>query len=229
MEEKRQNEDANGVIEEEKINTVAQKRTAKQALVAYFTATRIAYMAIFTALSYALRFWEFALLPGTPIAFLKLDFSNIFPLLGGFALGPVAGMIIGILKEVLWMFFSSTFGVGEIANIVIMLPFVLIPSIAYKYRKGIKSVLLFTSIGCIAQVIWSFPANWLLNFPVFVGFNWKFGMSFFINNYIWGWVMLFNLIKAVVIAVIVLLIYKPLSRLIKLTNEKFTKKCKKAK
>lgn len=225
MEQERQKENAEGV--EEVIDTVAQKRTAKQKFAEYFTATRIAYIAIFTALSYALRFWEFSLLPTSPIAFLKLDFSNIFPLLGGFALGPVAGMVIGILKEVLWMFFSSTFGVGEIANIVIMLPFVLIPTIAYKWRKGIKSVLLFTSIGCIAQVIWSFPANWLLNFPVFVGFNWKFGMSFFINDYIWGWVMLFNLIKAVSIAVIVLLIYKSVSRLIKLTNEKFTKRKKK--
>lgn len=209
---------------EETLNKVEQKRTAKQVLSEYFTATRIAYIAIFTALSYALRFLEFALLPGTPISFLKLDFSNIFPLLGGFALGPLAGMIIGVLKEVLWIFFSSTFGVGEIANIIMMLPFVLIPTIAYKRHKGIKSVIIFITIGCIAQVIWSFPVNWLFNFPVFVGFNWPFGMAFFINNYVWGWVMLFNLIKAVSISVIVLLIYKSVSKLIKLTNEKFSKR-----
>lgn len=227
--EEEQIKNAEGGVEEENLHTVVQKRTAKQVLAEYFTATRIAYIAIFTALSYALRFLEFSLLPGTPIAFLKLDFSNIFPLLGGFALGPVAGMTIGILKELLWIFFSTTYGVGEIANIVIMLPFVLIPSIAYKYRKGIKSVIVFISIGCIAQVIWSFPVNWLLNFPVFVGFNWKFGMSFFMGSYVWGWVMLFNLIKSVSIAVIVLLIYKSISQLIKLTNDKFTKISKKEK
>lgn len=207
-------------MEQEQTNTVVQNRTAKQALAEYFTATRIAYIAIFTALSYGLRFLEFSLLPAIP--YLKLDFSNIFPLLGGFALGPVAGMTIGILKELLWMFFSSTFGVGEIANIVIMLPFVLIPSIAYKWRKGIKSVLVFITIGCIAQVIWSFPVNWLLNFPVFVGFNWELGMSTFMG--VWYWVILFNLIKAVSISVIVLLIYKSVSQLIKFTNEKFTKR-----
>ena len=206
----------------EQLNTVEKERTTKG--MQYFTATRIAYIAIFTALSYALRFLEFALLPGTPISFLKLDFSNIFPLLGGFALGPLAGMIIGVLKEVLWIFFSTTFGVGEIANIIMMLPFVLIPTIAYKSHKGIKSVIVFTAIGCIAQVLWSFPVNWLFNFPVFVGFDWPFGMSFFINNYVWGWVMLFNLIKAVSISVIVLLIYKSVSKLIKLTNEKFSKR-----
>ena len=210
-------------MEGEKLNTSPQKRSVKEVISGYFTATRIAYMAVFTALSYALRFWEFSLLPAVP--FLKLDFSNLFPLLGGFALGPVAGMTIGILKEVLWMFFTTTAGVGELANIIIMLPFVLIPSIAYKYRNGIKSVLVFISIGCIAQVLWSFPVNWLLNFPVFLMFDWPGGMSFFMS--VWYWVMLFNLIKAVVIAVIVLLIYKSVSRLIKLTNEKFTKNKKK--
>lgn len=198
------------------------KKSAKEALVNYFTATRMAYMAIFTAISFALRFWEIPLLVGTPVSFLKLDFSNIFSLIGGLALGPVAGMIIGILKEVLWIFFSTTMGVGELANIIIMLPFVLIPSITYKYRKGIKSVLIFLTLGCIGQVIWSFPVNWLLNFPVFVGFNWPLGMSMFIQT--WYWVMLFNLIKVFVLAIIVLLLYKSISRLIKLTNAKFTKK-----
>lgn len=200
----------------------AKKRAAiKQ----YFTATRIAYIAIFTALSYALRFWEFSLLPGTPVTFLKLDFSNIFPLIGGFALGPVAGMTIGILKEALWIPFSTTVGVGELANILIMVPFVLIPSIAYKYRKGFKSVLVFISIGCLCTVVWSFPINWLLNFPVFLQFNWQGGMSFFMS--VWYWVMLFNLIKYVVIAVIVIAVYKSISQLIKLTSEKFEKRAKK--
>lgn len=219
-----ENKEANAPDGAEQLNKVGQKRTAKQVMAEYFTATRIAYIAIFTALSYALRFWEITLLPNSPIYFLKLDFSNIFPLLGGFALGPVAGMTICIFKELLWIFFSSTFGVGEIANIIMTLPFVLIPSIAYKFHKGIKSVIMFIAIGCIAQVLWSFPVNWLFNFPVFVGFDWPFGMSFFLNDYVWGWVMLFNLIKAVSISVIVLLIYKSVSNLIKLTNEKFSKR-----
>lgn len=201
---------------------VKHNKSVKEVLANYFTATRIAYMAIFTALSYVLRFLEFVILPGTPVAFLKFDFSNMFPLIGGFALGPVAGMTIGVLKEVLWMFFSTTAGVGEIANIIIMLPFVLIPTIAYKYHKGIKSVLIFVAIGCICQVLWSFPVNWLLNFPVFLSFNWKLGMAVFMQS--WYWVMLFNLIKSVIIAVVVLLLYKSISRLIKLTNDKFTKK-----
>lgn len=186
----------------------------------YFTATRIAYIAVFTALSYALRFWEIPLLPAVP--FLKLDFSNIFPLIGGFALGPVAGMAIGVLKEALWMPFSTTVYVGELANIIVMAPFVLIPSIAYKRRKGFKSVLLFLALGCAAQVLWSFPVNMFLNFPAFLGFNWPGGMSFYLS--VWYWVILFNFIKDVALSVIVLLVYKSISQLIKFTNRKLAKK-----
>lgn len=186
----------------------------------YFTATRIAYIAVFTALSYALRFLEFPIFP--QVNFLKMDFSNLFPLIGGFALGPVAGMTIGILKEALWIFSSTTMGVGELANIIVMLPFVLIPSIAYKYRKGLKSVIIFLSLGCIMQVIWSIPVNWLLNFPVFVGFNWPLGMSSYAE--LWPWVTLFNLVKVVALAVVVMAVYKPVSGLIKYTNKKFAPK-----
>lgn len=210
------------VEQSEAIEAGNDRKKKRTGFTGYFTATRMAYMAVFTAFSYALRFWEIPLLPGTPVSFLKLDFSNIFPLIGGYALGPVAGVIIGVLKEVLWIFFTTTAGVGELANILILLPFVLIPTIVYKYRKGIKSVIIFLIIGCAVQVVWSFPVNWLLNFPVFLGFDWKRGMSFFIEN--WYWVILFNAIKAVIIAVITILVYKPISNLIKLTNAKFSKK-----
>ncbi len=85
------------------------------------------------------------------------------------------------------------------------------------------------SIACAVRVLWSFPVNWLLNFPVFVGMNWEVGMSAFIK--VWYWAMLFNLIKTVALAVTTLLLYKPLSKLIMLTSEKFAsvgKKHKKA-
>ena len=224
MEQAQNNQEQTQVKEQVETAEREEPTNKRQAIKQYFTATRIAYIAIFTALSYALRFWEFSLLPAVP--FLKLDFSNIFPLIGGFALGPVAGMTIGILKEALWMPFSSTVCAGELANILIMVPFVLIPSIAYKHRKGFKSVLVFISIGCISTVIWSFPVNWLLNFPVFLQFNWQGGMSFFMS--VWYWVILFNLIKYVVIDVIVIAVYKSISRLIKLTSEKFENKTKKS-
>ncbi|MBD5584981.1 MAG: ECF transporter S component [Clostridia bacterium] len=196
----------------------AKKLSVKDTLKNYFTATRIAYIAIFTALSFVLRFLQFSFLPAVP--YLQLDFSDTFVLVCAYALGPVAGMITGVLKEVIYgICFTSTSFVGELANILIMLPMVLIPSILYKKHKGIKSVLIGLTIGGIVRVIWCFPVNWLLNFPAFLGFNWELGMAMFIK--VWYWAELFNLIKTVALAVTTLLLYKPLSKLIKLTNAKF--------
>jgi riboflavin transporter FmnP len=184
----------------------------------YFTATRITYIAVFTALAYVLYLFDFSILPA--VTFLKIDFSNTFVMIAGFALGPVAGVIVGILKELIHaLTVSQTVGVGELANIIVMLPYVLIPAIVYKKHKGIKIVLITLAIGCVAQTLMSIPVNYFINFPFFFGFNWEAGMSYYIS--VWYWVVLFNLIKTVLISVAVVLIYKPLSRLIHLTNKKF--------
>jgi len=206
------------------VKTVKSKKSVGEALKGYFTATRIAYTALFTALSFVLRLLQFAVLPAVP--YLKLDFSDVFVLICAYALGPVAGIIAGVLKEAIYgIFFTSSAFVGELANILMLLPFVLIPSILYKKHKGIKAVLAGLVISCVVRVLWSFPVNWLLNFPVFVGFNWELGMNTFIE--VWYWAMLFNLIKTVIVAAVAMILYKPLSNLIKLTNDKFEKSRKK--
>ncbi len=202
-----------------------QKQKIGEAFKNYFTATRMAYLAVFTAIAYVLYmpFLEFPIIPAVP--FLKVDFSNSFVMIAGFALGPVAGVVVGILKEILHaLTFSQTVGVGEIANVLIMLPYVLIPSVIYKKRKGIKTVLITLAIGCLCQVIWSIPVNYLLTFPFFLiayagAPDWAAGMDFYLS--VWYWAVLFNFVKTVLITAAVLLIYKPLSRLIKLTNAKY--------
>lgn len=186
-------------------------------------------MAIFTALSYVLYlpYLEFSLIPAVP--FLKVDFSNTFVLISGLSLGPVAGVIVGVLKELIHaLTFSSTSGVGELANILIMLPYVLVPSLLYKKYKGIKAVLAMLGMCCILQALWSIPVNYLLTFPFFLlAFHfpgvetWLDGMNYYLT--VWYWAVLFNLIKTVLVTAAVLLLYKPLSKLINLTRQKFEK------
>lgn len=199
---------------------VTQKQSKGAVFKQYFTARRIAYIATFTALSFALRFLQFPILPAVP--FLKFDFSDAFILICAYALGPVAGIISGVMKEVIYgIAFTGSAFVGEIANIIILIPFILIPSIIYKKHKGIKSVLLWLSVACIVRTIWSIPVNMFLNFPAFVGFNWELGMKTFVK--VWHWATLFNLIKNIILAVVVMLLYKSVSRFINLINSKFDK------
>ena len=217
------------VAESTETQAEPKKRRIGEVFANYFTATRISYLAVFTALSFILRlpWFEFYIIPAVP--FLKVDFSGVFVMIAGFSLGPVAGVVVSVLKELIYaLSFSQSIGVGELANILIMLPYILIPTILYKKYKGIKAVLITVSIGCVAQVIWSIPVNYLLTFPFYMNlyahYSWPEGMEFYLS--VWYWAVLFNFVKTVMITAAVLIIYKPLSRLIKLTNAKFTKRKK---
>ncbi len=206
------------------MQTVARQRTAGEKFAGYFTATRISYIAIFTALSYILGLLDFSVIPA--VSFLKVDFSNTFVMIAGFSLGPVAGTIVAVLKELLHAItFGQTAFVGELANILLVLPYMLIPAIVYRKHKGIKVVIVTLILGCVAQCIVCIPVNYLLNFPAymmaFTGCSWKEGMDFFLD--VWYLALAFNAIKTVLVSVATLIIYKPLSKLIKLTAAKFDK------
>lgn len=204
-----------------------RKKSFGERMKEYFTATRISFLAVFTALAFILRlpWFEFYIIPA--VSFLKIDFSGVFVMIAGFALGPVAGIVVSVLKEILYgVAFSQTVGVGEAANVLIMLPYILIPTICYKKFKGIKAVLITLAAGSVIQVIWSVPVNYLLTFPfylnLYAGMPWTDGMSFYLS--VWYWAVLFNFVKTVLISAVTLIIYKPLSKLIKLTNAKLRKR-----
>lgn len=222
-EEEMRQDDTSEVSAEESAGKQTEASGKGKAFKEYFTATRMAFLAVFTALSYVLSLFDFPLLPGTPVTFLKLDFSNVFVMLSGFALGPVAGCIVAVLKELIHaLTVGQTAFVGELANVLMVLPYMLIPAIVYKKHKGIKVVIVTLILGCIAQCLVSLPVNYLLNFPAFMaafGGSWKGGQELFIQT--WYWALLFNFIKTVIISVVTLVVYKPLSLLIKKTNERF--------
>lgn len=198
---------------------------ARAVLREHFSAPRLAYMALFTALAYVVTFLEFPIFPATP--FLKLDFSNVFFLIEGFIFGPVEAIVSIGIKECLSLIDSQTAGVGELANFIMSTAYILVPAIAYRFLKGRKWVSLFLVIACIVQIGASMLVNRYINYPFYgslFGFD---GAAMFRET--WLFVMLFNLIKSVAIGLVVFLIYKPLSKLIRATDLRFQKRMQKAK
>ena len=189
---------------------------AKEILQSHFRATNIAYMALFTALAFAVTFLEFPIFPA--VDFLKLDFANVFFMIEGFIFGPVEAVISILVKELLCWAKSSTGGVGEIANFIMSTAYILVPSVVYRFKKGKWWVALYLGIACLVQIGVSFLVNRYINFPVF-GALWNFdGVELF--NSLWPFVIYFNIIKSVAVSLLVFVIYKPLSRFIKMTSEK---------
>jgi riboflavin transporter FmnP len=86
-------------------------------------------MALFTAIGVILSFIEFPLIPG--VDFLKYDASAVSALFSGFAYGPVAGCIVGVLIALIHAFDGNI--AGAIMNSGIIIAFVLPASLAYKY------------------------------------------------------------------------------------------------
>jgi riboflavin transporter FmnP len=181
---------------------------------------------VLAAASTILRFLEtpLPLIPG----FLKIDFSNIPALIGGFALGPVAGTAILLIKNLLYLPATQTGGVGEIADFVISLTLVLPAALFYKYRKNRKGAIIGMATG---SAVMSFVAAPLMNYFVLIPF---YAMMFFgasvdaiINvaaavnpgiTSVWTYIIYavvpFNIIKSILICFVTGLLYKPLSPLL---------------
>lgn len=180
----------------------------KAGLKKMFTAKRLALMAIFTALSFVVSLLDFPIFPQA--SFLKLDFGNVFILLIGFLLGPVEGIIVCIIKELLRIPIGSTGGVGELANMIMTTSFILVPSLVYKFHKGLKVVVPSLFVGCLLASGAALLANRFILLPAFGIAD---PASFFAG--VWGYILGFNLIKTIAICLITLLLYKRLSSFLK--------------
>ncbi len=173
-----------------------------------FTAKRLALMAVFVALSYVVSFVEIPLFPATP--FLKLDFGNVFILLISFLLGPIEGVATCLLKESLRVLGSSSGGVGEIANFLVTSVYILLPSVVYRFHKGLKMVLLTLGAACLLGTGAALLANRFINFPLYMGSG---ARTVFWETF-W-WLVAFNLIKTVCVGLLTMLLYKRLSNFLK--------------
>ncbi len=181
---------------------------------------------VLAAIATVLRFLETPL-PLIP-SFLKLDFSNVPALIGGLALGPVAGTAILFIKNLIYLPFSSTLGVGEVADFIISLALVLPASLFYKYKKSRKGAIIGMATG---SAIMSFVAGPLMNYFVLIPFYAAvyFGSSVdaIIQlaaaanpgiNSLWAYILYavvpFNIVKCIVVCLVTGLLYKPLSPLL---------------
>lgn len=164
--------------------------------------------AIFSALCFVVSLFEFSIFPSA--SFLMLDFSNVITLLGGFIYGPVSAVVISLVKELLCFAKSNSAGIGELANFIVTMSFVLLPTIVYVYKKGFKTVVVLISLGCVLQIAVSLLVNRFITFPLYMG---ESAETVFYS--LWYFVLLFNLIKSVAVSIITVLLYKRTSRFIK--------------
>ncbi len=161
-------------------------------------------------------------------SFYKIDFSELPVLIGAFCLGPVAGIVIELIKVLLNLLINGTVtaGIGEAANFIIGCAFVVPAGFIYLHKKNKKSAILGMSIGTLSCTVIGALLNAFVLLPLygkaFGGLDNVIAAGTGINSAITGMTsfILFatvplNLIKCVSVSVISAFIYKPLSRVIK--------------
>lgn len=183
----------------------------------FFSTKTMVTLAMLTAIGYALSWLEFPIFPPAP--FLKLDFSNVATMLGGYLYGAPGAIIIEAIKQlIIWPSKSSTGGVGEIANFIMTTAFVLAPSILYRRKKGIRWVIVGMLIGCASQIVTALLCNRFITFPLFANYlGMTAGEAF---GMLWPYVLGFNAIKTVAVSILTLLLYKRLSYVLKWASGK---------
>ena len=173
---------------------------------------KIVGSALFSALSFVVSLLEFPLFPAA--SFLKLDFSAVFILLGGFMYGPVCGIAICAVKELIrFAIGSGTGGVGEIANFLVIFSLIIVPTTVYRFKKGLPVVIITLILGVLCMTGAALVSNRFIMFPLYMGD----GAAAAFGS-LWYYIIFFNLIKGTAVSAVVFLLYKRLSALFKKIN-----------
>ncbi len=183
----------------------------------------IAGAAMLAAVACVLQYLEIPL-PFMPF-FIKFDFSDLPALLGAFAYGPIAGVAIELVKNLIHCAVSQSATVGELANFILGASFTVTAGLIYKAKKTKKRALVGGLVGSLVMGIICIPANYFVVYP----FYYKAYMpeqvvleayqailpsmgsvleSLFVFN------LPFTVVKGLLSVLICMLIYKPLSPLL---------------
>ena len=168
-------------------------------------------------------------LPFLAPPFYELDFSEVPVLIGAFALGPVSGVLIELVKVLLNLLINGTItaGVGELGNFLIGCSFILPASLIYHRKKDKKHAMIGMVIGTVFMAVAGCVINAYVLLPAYsaglgIPMETLVGMGTAINPAITSiltFVVLavapFNLLKGIVVSVLTLLLYKRISGLIK--------------
>ena len=201
-------------------------QTLKKTKGRLFTTQAMVKISILGVLSYIIMFFEFPFPLFPP--FLKMDFSDMPAIIGGFAIGPLAGFTIELIKNLLhFITKTSTGGIGEIANLLIGGTFVVTSSFIYRKFHTKKGAFIALTVATVMMSVVGGIFNATVLIPFFAKFTGgvepiiKMGqvLSSKIDSVptlcLYA-VVPFNMIKGVILSLSSLALYKHVSPIIKI-------------
>lgn len=183
----------------------------------------IVSVAMLSAVAYLLAFIEIQL-PLSP-SFAKMDVSDLPALVAAFSFGPMSGLLVELVKNGLQLFTTNTMGVGELANFLTGSALVCSAGIIYQRNKTKKTALLGCVSGSIAMALAAGILNYFVLLPLYENFmpleqviaSFTAFIPFIqtkLDVVLWNAIP-FNLLKGCMISAVTMLIYKPLTPILK--------------
>lgn len=192
-----------------------------------FNARFIAGTAMLSAVAFILQYIEIAI-PIMP-AFIKFDFSDLPALIGTFAYGPLAGVLIELIKNLIHCAFSQSATVGELSNFILGAVFVGTAGFIYKNKKNKTTALIGGVVGSVVMGLVCIPSNYFVVYPVYyaAGFAEEAVLGMYqlilpgvknILQCLFVFNLPFTIVKGLISTAITMLIYKHLSPILKGKN-----------
>ena len=188
---------------------------------------KIAVTGVLAAVATVLMFLDFSIpiMPG----FIKVDFSDLPALLAAYALGPVSGVVVCLVKNLVNVLFTATGGVGELSNFVLGACFVLPAGLIYQKHRTRKAAFFGALLGAVVMAVVSIFSNYYIVYPIYTAIM---PMETILGMYqaiapgvqtLWDALLWFNLpftfLKGMCSVAIAFLIYKHISPLLKGNGE----------
>ena len=122
--------------------------------------------AMLAAVATILMYMEFPIpiMPG----FIKMDISELPALIASFAYGPLSGIAVCLIKNLIKLPSTSTAAVGELFNFVMGALFVGVAGFVYKRSKTRRSALIGAGAGALVMALVSVPYNYFVVYPAYV-------------------------------------------------------------
>lgn len=184
---------------------------------------RLAGTAMLAAVSTVLSFLAFPV-PLMP-SFIKLDFAELPALIAAFAYGPISGVAVCLVKNLVSLMKTSSGGIGTLCNFLLGVAFVVPAGIIYLKKRTRGGALIGALAGTLFMALLSLPFNYFIVYPMYTAFmpmEAILGMYQALNpkvQTLWDALLWFNapftLVKGLCSVAIAFLIYKPLSPFLK--------------
>ena len=181
---------------------------------------KITVTAMLSAIAFVLMYIEIPV-PIMP-SFIKFDFSDLPELLAAFSLGPVYGVIVCLIKNLVHLPVSNSQMIGELSNFILGATFAYTAGLIYQLSKTRKGALLASFVGALLMALVSLPVNYYIIYPLYVKLTVPLDVIIGMYkallpsvNTLWDCLFIFNapytLVKGLINVLIAFLIYKTIS------------------